>query len=63
MPSLALAVVSLRLAQSIFFKLWKNTAFLEVHGSESFAFYAVSLGEAKVTTPFLMAAVNLNSNI
>jgi len=63
MPFQALAVVSLRLARSIFFKLLKNTAFLEVHGSESFAFYAVSLGEAKVTTPSLMAAVNLNPNI
>jgi hypothetical protein len=63
MPFQALAVVSFRLVRSIFFKLWKNTAFLEVHGSESFAFYVVSLGEAKVTTPFLMAAVNLNPNI
>jgi hypothetical protein len=63
MPFQALVVASLRLVRSIFFKLWKNTAFLEVHGSESFAFYAVSLGEAKVTTLSPMVAVNLNPNI
>lgn len=62
MPFRALDVVSLRHARSIFFKLWKNTAFLKVHGLEACAFYAASPGVVKVMTPSQAAVLILNPN-
>jgi hypothetical protein len=63
MPFLAQVAVSLPPVLSIFFKPWKNMAFLEVHGLEACAFYAASPGAVKVMTPSPSAALILNPNI